>query len=96
MLEEVSEFLFVKVTVGADAATEIEAERADLADSIPYVLSIEATCKVDGNVQCRADFLADDPIVNTPGTAEFFDSQIRTARIQQNGVDEGSNCASLL
>ena len=94
--EKVSQLCFVEMTIGAYAATEIEAKGTNLAHRFLHIVGSESTGEVHGNSQGLANGAADRPVVNPACAAEFFDSKAGIARIQQDSMDIGSNRASLI
>lgn len=77
------------------SAADIDSERADRRDSLPYVFRRESARQKDGQRHLASDRGADLPIVDPAGAAQLFHGQIRIARIEKQRVDMSGRFQSL-
>ena len=82
-LDKTRQFCWVELSVGADAAAEVDAEGSDHADGFGDVLGIESAGEEDRDRAVFNNLSAQGPVVDAAGSAQFADGCVGVAGVEQ-------------
>lgn len=85
--EETPHFFFVEISIRAQPAANIQAERLHLCDGFGDVFGIQSAGEINWNGYRFDNLPADAPVVFSTRAAEFLHREFLIARVEQDGID---------